>query len=97
LPGIEPYEGKILLLADASRMEVLKNDDMVWLASEINPQFEEMGITHQAIILPKDFLSQQMVRLYEETSKNSRLNIQVFTNKEDAIKWFINERKLASA
>jgi hypothetical protein len=97
VPGLKPYDGKILLYGDASRMEVIKLEDMEYLATYINPLYEEVGITHQAVIMPKDFLSQQSVKNYEEFSKSGKMLTNVFVTEEEAMKWYISERKIFTA
>jgi hypothetical protein len=88
-------EGKIFLFADASKMEIVKKDDMIWLAENINPLYEECGFTHQAVVMPNTFFNQQAVKSYEEFSKSGKMLTNVFKSQNEAWNWFCQDKKLA--
>lgn len=92
---VKKHDHNLLLLADASKMELVKNDDMEWLANNINPLYEECGFTHQAVVMPERFFGQQSVKNYEELSKSGKMLTNVFHTENEALKWFIQNTKVS--
>jgi hypothetical protein len=94
---IKEPDGKVLLYADTSKIEVITKEDLSWCAENINPLYEEMGFTHQAVIMPERFFGQQSIKSYEEISKSGKMLTNVFKNEKEALDWFCNDKKLELA
>ncbi|MCC5919078.1 MAG: hypothetical protein LAT68_01540 [Cyclobacteriaceae bacterium] len=82
---------KCLLLADVSLHEIVKKEDMAWLAEEINPKYEALGFTHQALLMPLSFIGQMNVKKYEDLSTQIQLKTVMLNTENEALEWFLRE------
>jgi len=76
----------MLLFADVTKLELISAKDIDWLTNEINPKYEELGFTHQAVIQPKSQIAQKNVSEYE--GEIGGFQTRIFNNDLDARRWF---------
>jgi len=82
---------KFLLFADVSELEMIRKEEITWLDSEINPQYEKLGFTHQAVLAPITQIASDKVEEYDTDDENAAFVTKVFRNRKDAFKWFLNQ------
>ena len=87
LPSITTHDARLLLLADVTRIEIISPKDIEWLTEEINPIYEQLGFTHQAVLVPKSQIAQHTVSEYEGISGN--FITKMFVNELDGVRWFL--------
>ncbi|MFQ3215093.1 MAG: hypothetical protein ACI9XJ_001132 [Marivirga sp.] len=88
----DPNE-KFLLFADVRELELIREEDITWLSEIVNPRYETLGFTHQAVIAPVTELASEIVDPYNSRIDNQPFVTKVFKNEGDGIKWFINSLK----
>ena len=84
---------KLLLLADVSELELIREEDIDWLNEVVNPKYEQLGFTHQAVIAPKAEIAQNKVEPYHSDAENVPFVTKVFHDEGACMKWFIHELK----
>jgi hypothetical protein len=80
-----------LLFADVTELEMIRIEEITWLESEINPQYEELGFTHQAILPPKTEIASNKVDEYQSDDENAPFVTKVFKDHKKALKWFLDQ------
>lgn len=82
--------GKMAWLADASRHEVVLQEDIAWIATNWNVRVYEAGIRYIALVQPEDELSSVNQETYIDDSEEltaKGLIIRQFIDVESAKKW----------
>lgn len=82
-------QDKFLLFADVSELEMIREEEITWLDSEINPQYEKLGFTHQAVLAPITRIASDKVDEYETDDENAPFVTKVFRDHKKAFKWFL--------
>jgi hypothetical protein len=83
-------QDKFLLYADVTELEIIRQEEITWLDSEINPQYEKLGFTHQAVIAPITQIASDKVDEYNTADENAPFVTKVFRDHKKALKWFLN-------
>lgn len=87
-----------MLLADTRKLHVLSRDDTKWVAEEINPKYLELGITHEAFIVPQDKCGETAVMDYiSESNSSSSYITKIFSDFEEARNWLKEVQAAKSA
>ncbi|MBK6264026.1 hypothetical protein JKA74_03170 [Marivirga sp. S37H4] len=81
---------KFLLFADTKELELIRNEDITWLNEEINPKYEQLGFTHQAVIAPISQFASNKVDDYHTDDDNLPFVTKIFKEDSLAMKWFLN-------
>ncbi|SMG15525.1 hypothetical protein SAMN05661096_00778 [Marivirga sericea] len=84
-------QDKFLLYADVTELEMIRQEEITWLDSEINPQYEKLGFTHQAVIAPVTQIASDKVDEYNTADENAPFVTKVFRDHKKAIKWFLDQ------
>jgi hypothetical protein len=79
---------KFLLFADITNLEMINAKDIIWLTDVVNPQYEAIGFTEQAVIIPKSQIAQTTVLNYKGETREGGFNTQLFNDDLSAIRWF---------
>lgn len=87
VPQLLKRNNNLLLLADVSQLELISSKDIDWLTEEVNPKYEEIGFTHQAVIMPKSKIAQKTVSEYEGEAGN--FVTRTFPDDLKARRWFM--------
>ncbi|MGM0582265.1 MAG: hypothetical protein ACQETL_16420 [Bacteroidota bacterium] len=82
---------KFLLFADVTELEMIRLEEITWLESEINPQYEKLGFTHQAVISPITELASNKVEEYNSEEDDAPFVTKVFKDHKKALKWFFED------
>lgn len=88
LPKLKQEDEQFLLLADVSKLELISDKDIEWLTDEVNPQYEGLGFTHQAVIIPAGFFAQESVQNYEGETPKGGFDTRLFGNSKEGLSWF---------
>ncbi|QSE97428.1 hypothetical protein [Fulvivirga lutea] len=88
LKALKGKNDHFLLLADVSKLELISSKDIEWLTDEINPKYEELGFTKQAVIVPKSQMAQTTVAEYE--GQTGGFDTKMFTDELAAKRWFLS-------
>lgn len=92
LPGIKKnQQDSFLLFADTRDLEMIRMEEINWLNEVINPQYEQLGFTHQAVLAP---LSQFASKKVEEVNSDENylpFKTKVFIQEKEATQWFLNQ------
>lgn len=91
IPQINRESEKLLLFADVSDIDMINNKEIEWLEKEVNPIYEKLGFTHQAVIMPRSFFAQNMVKNYEGVSESGRFTTNMFSDELTALRWFFRK------
>ncbi len=91
IPKLKGDNKHFLLLADVTKLEIISSKDIQWLIDEVNMQYEVIGFTEQAVIVPKSQIAQNTVSEYEGITGN--FNTKMFTEELTAIRWFLTLEK----
>ena len=83
-------QDKFLLYADVSELEMIRKEEITWLDSEINPQYEKLGFTHQAVLAPITQIASDKVDEYNTADENAPFVTKVFRDRKQALKWFLD-------
>ncbi|WKK80878.1 hypothetical protein [Marivirga arenosa] len=83
-------QSKFLLFADVTELEIIRAEEINWLESDINPQYEQLGFTHQAVIAPATKVASNKVEEYESDDDEAAFVTKVFKNHKEGLKWFIH-------
>lgn len=86
-------QGKFLLLADVTELEMIRQEEITWLESDINPEYESLGFTHQAVLAPVTQIASDKVIQYQSDNEDAPFITKMFENHNDALKWFLNSFK----
>lgn len=92
LPNLIKEGEKFLLLADVSKLEIINAKDIAWLTDEINPKYEKLGFTDQAVIIPKSQMAKSTVAEYEGVTGG--FNTKMFVDELSSLRWFNSLRKV---
>jgi len=84
-------QDKFLLFADVSELEMIRKEEITWLDSEINPQYEKLGFTHQAVLAPITQIASDKVEEYETDDEHAAFVTKVFRDRKKAFKWFLEQ------
>lgn len=84
---------KFLLFADVTELEMIRQEEITWLDSEINPQYEELGFTHQSVIAPITQIASNKVEEYDSSKDDAAFITKVFKDHKKALKWFLDDYK----
>ncbi|WKK74441.1 hypothetical protein QYS49_22235 [Marivirga salinae] len=84
-------QDKFLLYADVTELEMIRQEEITWLDSEINPQYEKLGFTHQAVLSPITQIASNKVAEYNNDDENATFLTKVFKDHKKAIKWFLDD------
>ncbi|RUA33898.1 MAG: hypothetical protein DSY77_07930 [Bacteroidetes bacterium] len=84
-------QDKFLLFADVTELEMIRQEEITWLDSEINPQYEKLGFTHQAVLSPITQLASNKVDEYNTEDDNAPFVTKTFKDHKKALKWFMND------
>lgn len=87
VPQLLERNSRLLLLADVSQLELISSKDIDWLTNEVNPKYEKLGFTHQAVIMPKSKIAQKTVSEYEGEEGN--FITRTFSDDLKARRWFM--------
>lgn len=88
LKKLKGDQNKFLLLADVTKLEVISSKDIEWLSEEVNPKYEALGFTEQAVIVPKSQSAQSTVSEYEGVTGG--FNTRMFLDELSAIRWYLS-------
>jgi hypothetical protein len=88
VPELKKEATKFLLYADTSGINMIADKEIDWLNTEINPIYERLGFTHQAVIMPASFFAQQPVKNYEGVSPSGHFTTNLFPDQLSALRWF---------
>lgn len=81
---------KFLLFADVTELEMIRQEEITWLDTEINPQYEKLGFTHQAVLSPITLIAANKVDEYNTENENASFVTKVFRDHKKALKWFLD-------
>ncbi len=84
-------QGKFLLYADVTELEMIRQEEITWLDTEINPEYEKLGFTHQAVLSPITQIASNKVDEYNTDDENATFFTKVFKDHKKAIKWFLDD------
>ncbi len=87
IPKLKVDGAKFLLLADVSKLELINSTEIQWLTDEINPKYQSLGITEQAVIAPKSQIAKTTVSNYEGSTDG--FETKMFVEELVAIRWFL--------
>lgn len=62
---------KFLLYADVTELEMIRQEEITWLETEINPQYEKLGFTHQAVLSPITEIASSKVDEYNSEDETA--------------------------
>ena len=96
IPKLNNPTDKILIMTDASGLELIRREDIVWLMEEIEPIYGELGLTHQALIPPKAMRIQDLVDLYVGSREEVTFHNYPFLTEEEGIAWYLESVKKES-
>jgi hypothetical protein len=74
-------------LADTSKAELFKDEDIAWVNNELNPQMIASGVRHIAFTVPTDVFASMGVQEYAENTDPNAITIKYFTTKQEAKDW----------
>ncbi len=89
VPQLKLNEMNFLLFADVTMLELISAKDIDWLSNEVNLQYEEIGFTHQAVIVPKSSIAQGTVANYEGETVAGGFNTKLFPDELSALRWYV--------
>lgn len=69
---------KFLLYADVTELEMIRQEEITWLETEINPQYEKLGFTHQAVLSPITEIASSKVDEYNSEDETAPFVTKVF-------------------
>ncbi|WP_224994509.1 hypothetical protein [Cesiribacter sp. SM1] len=78
-------------LNDHSELKVLLPEVQQYLIEEGHPLLERVGLRKIAVKLAKDIFAQATVRKVNRVENYDRLQIEVFSNYEDAYAWLLSD------
>ncbi len=78
---------KLEWFVDARKVRSLLPADIEWVANEILPKFEAVGLTKEAFVVPETALGRFTVKDYSEKSKSGKVTIRMFATEEEAKAW----------
>ncbi|HET8859155.1 hypothetical protein [Marivirga sp.] len=81
------------LFADVSELEMIRQEEIKWLDEEVNPKYEALGFTHQAVISPVTQIASNKVDEYNSKNDDQPFVTKVFKDQKKALKWFLVEAK----
>jgi hypothetical protein len=84
---------KFLLFADVTELEMIRKEEINWLETDINPQYEKLGFTHQAVLSPITQIASNKVDEYHSDEENVPFITKVFKDHKKALKWFLDDFK----
>lgn len=84
-------QDKFLLYADVTELEMIRLEEITWLDSEINPQYQKLGFTHQAVLSPITQIASNKVDEYNTDDEQASFVTKVFKEHKNALKWFLDE------
>ena len=84
-------QDKFLLYADVTELEMIRLEEITWLDTEINPQYEKLGFTHQAVLSPITEIASNKVDEYNSEDENAPFVTKVFKEHKKALKWFLED------
>jgi|GEM_PF-4610145 hypothetical protein len=84
-------QNKFLLYADVTELEMIRQEEITWLDTEINPQYEKLGFTHQAVLSPITQLASNKVEEYHSNEDDAPFVTKVFKDHKKALKWFLDD------
>lgn len=87
IPLVKRDNKRFLLFADVSKLEIISSKDIQWLIDEVNLEYEKLGFTEQAVIVPKSQMAQTTVSEYEGMTGN--FNTKLFSEELAALRWFL--------
>ena len=70
---------------------MIRQEEISWLESEINPQYEKLGFTHQAVLSPITEIASNKVDEYNTVDDNATFITKVFKDHKKALKWFLED------
>lgn len=79
-PALEWY-------VDARKIRSVSSEDLEWVANEILPQFEAVGLTKEAFVMPESALGRFAVKDYSEKSQSGKVTFRMFASETDAKAW----------
>ncbi|MTI40952.1 hypothetical protein [Fulvivirga lutimaris] len=88
VPLIKGDSKRFLLFADVSKLEIISAKDIQWLIDEVNLEYEKLGFTEQAVIVPKSQIAQTTVSEYEGVTGS--FNTKLFSEELTALRWFLS-------
>ncbi|WKV11314.1 hypothetical protein [Marivirga harenae] len=84
---------KFLLLADVTELEMIRQEEITWLETDVNPQYEQLGFTHQAVLSPITQIASNKVDEYHSNEDSAPFITKVFKDNKKALKWFLDDYK----
>ncbi|ADR20312.1 hypothetical protein MATR_20710 [Marivirga tractuosa] len=84
-------QDKFLLFADVTELEMIRQEEITWLDTEINPQYEKLGFTHQAVLSPITLIAANKVDEYNTDDEKAPFVTKVFRDHKKALKWFLDD------
>ncbi len=84
-------QDKFLLYADVTELEMIRLEEITWLDTEINPKYENLGFTHQAVLSPITQIASNKVDEYNTEDENAAFVTKVFKDHKKALKWFLED------
>lgn len=85
-------QNKFLLYADVTELEMIRQEEITWLESEINPQYERLGFTHQAVLSPITQIASNKVDEYNSANDDAPFITKIFKDHKTALKWFLDSK-----
>jgi hypothetical protein len=83
-----PKNGRLNLLADTLKLEVLSPLDVEWVTQTVNPQYIEHGAHFEAFLVPIDKFGEMSVDRYiRQATNQGEFVIQMFDSLDDAKTW----------
>ena len=81
------------ILLDASKLEVLRNEDINWIIEITYPGFKKLPLMSIAYVKPQNVFGDRSIK--KLIRQNSSKEFKEFTNLEDAEKWtYLNQKKI---
>ncbi|MGV3538881.1 MAG: hypothetical protein ACO1OQ_03670 [Rufibacter sp.] len=76
------------ILVDTSQTKVIQLQSQQWIDREWFPLAEQIGVTHMAFLIPKDFFGKMSVETTNKTAEQrGSISIEYFATQESARAW----------
>ena len=89
IPKLNNPTNKVLIVSDSREIELIRQEDIEWVMEEIEPIYEKMGITHQALLPPKAFRIQDLIDLYVGSREEVDFHNYPFKTEKEGVDWYL--------
>ncbi|WP_188467811.1 hypothetical protein [Marivirga lumbricoides] len=90
------HQNKFLLLGDTRDLELIRDEEVDWINKVVNPQYEALGITHQAIIAPISQYASGKVNEVNTDENYLHFITKLFKDENSALQWFLTDNRVKS-